>query len=219
MRNTNSTTSSRIKPLGPEQFLGQTRRDLNIPTQSSISFQSLPRTRNFERNHVRARLSRSLIRSVKHKRDRIITVKVCTRVHVHQPADIPAGLESMQTHVKRMKSSARDPPPLREKDCFRARRHFPPRIESNLSIHVFFFFLIDSLVVEAFVIDEPTGFRKRVGEKEEVGLDLSNERVSKFRLISINSGGSSHRIYPLDDTDAIDEVLGRGLRCERRFVV
>lgn len=49
-------------------------------------------------------------------------------------------------------------------------------------------------------------------------MDLSNERVSKFRLISINSGGSS-RIYPLDDTDAIDEVLGRGLRCERRFVV
>lgn len=38
-----------------------------------------PPSHNFERNHVRARLSRSLIRSVKHKRDRIITVKVCTR--------------------------------------------------------------------------------------------------------------------------------------------
>lgn len=46
------------------------------------------------------------------------------RQYVHQPADIPVGLENMQTHVKRMKSSARDPPSLREKERFRVAAIF-----------------------------------------------------------------------------------------------
>lgn len=84
-----------------------------------------PPSHNFERNHVRARLSRSLIRSVKHKRDHYYRKSLHTvRQYVHQPADIPVGLENMQTHVKRMKSSARDPPSLREKERFRVAAIF-----------------------------------------------------------------------------------------------
>lgn len=75
---TDQTSSSRTISC-PNTMTLTSQRNLQSRFDPSSYSPSFPSLHNFERNHVRARLSRSLIRSVKHKRDRIITVKVCTR--------------------------------------------------------------------------------------------------------------------------------------------